>query len=97
LLFLRGLAGYGGREQMLGRCLESVKTEDMGRGDEKQHQDHHLTTIHSIAPYVLHPQQQHLHDSMEPASPDPPQTAVTPSRYRKISRHKIQKSEKEKI
>lgn len=77
--FLGGLAGYGSREQMLGRCLESVKTEDMGRGDEKH--EHHLTTIHSIAPYVLHPQQ-HLHDSMEPASPDPPQTAVTPSRYK---------------
>ncbi|XP_059490832.1 forkhead box protein L2-like isoform X2 [Neocloeon triangulifer] len=69
-----GLLGYGRDHQMIGRCLDPSKGDELPREDKPD-----LTTIHSMPSFVLHHHHQHLPEAIQPSSPDPPQTAVTPS------------------
>ncbi|XP_065351238.1 forkhead box protein L2-like isoform X3 [Cloeon dipterum] len=71
-----GILGYGREHQMVGRCLEPIKSDDLPPRDEKPD----LASVHSMSNYALH-HQQHIAppESIQPASPDPPQTAVTPT------------------
>ncbi|CAB3385930.1 Hypothetical predicted protein [Cloeon dipterum] len=74
------VAGYGREHQLVGRCLEPIKSDDLPPPPPPRDEKPDLASIHSMSNYALH-HQQHIAppESIQPASPDPPQTAVTPT------------------